>query len=117
MRHFYSFSEFYPYYLSEHQNPRCRQLHYLGSSFVLLLMASMAVTGVWGYWWVLLVVGYGFAWVGHFKYEKNKPATFRYPFYSLLADWVMFKDFLTGQLPKKLAAAERKFQVKAPILD
>ncbi len=102
MSGFRSFSEFYPYYLSEHQDPVCRCLHYIGSTLVLAILITLAVTGLWGYWWLMLVAGYGFAWVGHFKFEHNKPATFKYPFYSLAADWVMYKDFLTGQLEQKL---------------
>ena len=102
MSGFRSFSEFYPYYLSEHKNPVCRRLHYLGSTLVLAILVSLMLTGLWGYWWLMLVAGYGFAWVGHFKFEHNKPATFKYPFYSLAADWVMYKDFLTGQLQQKL---------------
>lgn len=102
MSGFRSFSEFYPYYLSEHQDPLCRRLHYIGSTLVLAILITLAVTGLWGYWWLMLVAGYGFAWVGHFKFEHNKPATFKYPFYSLAADWVMYKDFLTGQLEQKL---------------
>lgn len=102
MSGFRSFSEFYPYYLSEHKDPVCRRLHYIGSSLVLAILLTLVVTGAWGYWWLMLVAGYGFAWVGHFKFEHNKPATFKYPFYSLAADWVMYKDFLTGQLEQKL---------------
>ena len=102
MSGFRSFSEFYPYYLSEHKDPVCRRLHYIGSTLVLAILVTLAVTGLWSYWWLMLVAGYGFAWVGHFKFEHNKPATFKYPFYSLAADWVMYKDFLTGQLEQKL---------------
>jgi hypothetical protein len=102
MSGFSSFSEFYPYYLSEHKDPVCRRLHYIGSTLVLAILATLVVTGLWSYWWLMLVAGYGFAWVGHFKFEHNKPATFKYPFYSLAADWVMYKDFLTGQLEQKL---------------
>lgn len=102
MSQFKSFAEFYPYYLSEHRDPRCRQLHYAGSTLVLLLLVGLIWSGAWSYWWLLLLAGYGFAWVGHFKFEHNKPATFKYPFYSLLGDWVMYKDFLTGQLNQKL---------------
>jgi len=102
MSGFRSFSEFYPYYLSEHKDPVCRRLHYIGSTLVLAILAALVVTGLWGYWWLMLLAGYGFAWLGHFKFEHNKPATFKYPFYSLAADWVMYKDFLTGQLQQKL---------------
>lgn len=102
MSGFRRFSEFYPYYLSEHKDPVCRRLHYMGSTLVLVILVTLAVTGLWSYWWLMLLAGYGFAWVGHFKFEHNKPATFKYPFYSLAADWVMYKDFLTGQLEQKL---------------
>lgn len=98
---FRSFSEFYPYYLEEHSNPLCRALHYVGSSLVLAVLAWALVSGTWLALLLLPVVGYGFAWVGHFFFEHNRPATFRYPVYSLIGDWVMLKDFVTGQLPRK----------------
>ena len=95
---FQSFSEFYPYYLEEHGDSRCRALHYTGSLLVLALLGFVLATGSWLLLWLLPFVGYGFAWVGHFVFEKNRPATFRYPVYSLMGDWVMLKDFLTGRL-------------------
>ena len=102
---FKSFAEFYPFYLQEHSNPVCRMLHYLGSILVLIVLYHSISTGQLINLWLLPVIGYGFAWVGHFFIEKNRPATFTYPFYSLLADWVMLKDFLTGQIDKKLKEA------------
>ena len=102
---FKSFAAFYPYYLLEHQQPLCRALHYIGSSLVLVVLAVIALTGQWSWFWLLFLVGYGFAWICHFFVEHNRPATFKYPFYSLMADWVMLKDFLTGQLKAKLAQA------------
>jgi hypothetical protein len=96
---FASFREFYPFYLSEHLNPTCRKLHFAGSTLVLALIAAAFVTRIW---WLLLlvpVVGYGFAWVGHFAFEKNRPATFKHPLYSLMGDWVMFWQLLTGKIP------------------
>jgi len=93
------FSDFYPYYLSEHQNRTCRRLHFIGSLVVigLLLRALISLNP----WYVLgaLLAGYGFAWIGHFVFEKNRPATFKYPFYSFAGDWVMFKDILVGKIP------------------
>jgi hypothetical protein len=94
-----SFRDFYPYYLSEHRNPTCRRLHFVGSWIVVALVAVALFTRNA---WVLLLVpvaGYGFAWVGHFVYEKNRPATFKHPLYSLLGDWVMFWQLLTGKIP------------------
>lgn len=93
-----SFSEFYPFYLSEHANIICRRLHFVGSCLVLLLLISALYTTNWVWLWGLPVIGYGFAWVGHFFFEKNRPATFTYPFYSFIGDWVMFKDILLGKI-------------------
>ena len=104
MQRFNSFAEFYPYYLSEHQNPVCRALHYIGSALVIAVLLYALFTQQWLWLWLLPVIGYGFAWVGHFAFEHNRPATFKHPFYSLAADWVMLKDFLTGQLKRKLGA-------------
>jgi len=95
---FRSFSAFYPYYLAEHSNLTCRRLHYVGSVLVVLLLLISITTAQWLLLCALPVVGYGFAWVGHFVFEKNQPATFKYPFYSLLGDWVMLKDALTGRI-------------------
>ena len=98
MSRFSSFSEVYPFYLGEHANRTSRRLHFAGSCGVLVLLAL----ALWqsSAWWLLaaLVCGYGFAWVGHFFFEKNRPATFRHPVYSFMGDWVMFKDILTGKI-------------------
>ncbi len=93
-----TFKEFYPFYLREHANSTCRRLHFAGSSIVLLLLATAIVTGELALLWLLPVVGYGFAWVGHFFFEHNRPATFKYPLFSLMGDWVMFRDMLTGRV-------------------
>ncbi|WP_068545374.1 DUF962 domain-containing protein [Thalassotalea crassostreae] len=92
-----SFAEFYPFYLSQHQDPTCRLLHYLGSTTALVILLYAIFSGQLKMLWLPLVIGYGFAWVGHFVYEKNRPATFQYPLYSFIGDWVMFKDFLLGK--------------------
>jgi hypothetical protein len=97
-KEYQSFKEFYPFYLKEHSNTVNRRLHFIGSSLVLAVV-------FWGLWsqdlrWLLLtpVLGYGFAWVGHFFFEKNRPATFTYPLYSFAGDWVMWKDTLSGKI-------------------
>lgn len=95
---FNSFSEFYPYYLGEHQNRLCRRLHVVGSLLVVMTLLYILVNKQWQLLLLLPAFGYGFAWVGHFFFEKNKPATFRYPLYSLLGDWVMLKDVLIGKI-------------------
>lgn len=93
-----SFKDFYPFYLSQHQDRTCRRLHVVGSTIVLLLLAL--TLGLAQARWLLLVplVGYGFAWVGHFRFERNRPATFQYPLYSLMGDWVMYWQVLTGKI-------------------
>ena len=94
-----SFAEFYPYYLQEHSNPTCRRLHYVGSLLVLSIIAYALSTQSWAWLWAVPLAGYGFAWVGHFAFEKNRPATFKYPVWSLISDWVMLKDAITGRIP------------------
>lgn len=93
-----SFGSFYPFYLSEHRNSTCRRLHFAGTFLVLLTLVFVIGTRSWSHLWLLPVVGYGFAWVGHFFFEKNRPATFRYPLYSLMGDFRMFYEILTGRL-------------------
>ncbi|MEX6502117.1 Mpo1-like protein [Pseudomonas zhanjiangensis] len=93
-----SFAEFYPYYLQEHSNPTCRRLHYAGSLLVLGILAYALASQQWLWLLALPLAGYGFAWVGHFVFEKNRPATFQYPLYSFVGDWVMLKDAFTGRI-------------------
>ena len=94
-----TFREFYPFYLSEHTNRTNRRLHFVGTSISLALIVTAIVTGRLWLLLAALIVGYGFAWVGHFKFEKNRPATFKYPFYSFAGDWVMWKDIITHRIP------------------
>jgi len=96
---FASFNEFYPFYLSEHSNRTCRRLHFVGSSAALLCLIAALVS--FNPLWLLagLLSGYGFAWLGHLAFEKNRPATFRYPLYSFLGDWLMYRDLLRGRIP------------------
>ena len=95
---FSTFAEFYPYYLSEHQDDACRRLHYAGSSLVILLLLYVLFSQNWLWLLAVPLAGYGFAWVGHFFFEHNKPPTFRYPLYSLMGDWVMLRDAMTGRI-------------------
>ena len=98
MSQFSSFSAFYPFYLGQHQNLICRRLHFIGSIGTLGFVVRALVSGN-AYWFLAaLICGYGFAWVGHFFFEHNRPATFRHPIYSFIADWVMFKDILIGRI-------------------
>jgi hypothetical protein len=92
------FREFYAFYLGEHANRTCRRLHFVGTSLVLVILTVAVATGQWRWLWGMPVVGYGFAWVGHFGFEKNRPATFQRPLFSLAGDWVMFWQMLTGRI-------------------
>ncbi len=95
---FTSFADFYPFYLSEHRTAACRRLHFVGTTLVITCLVAAFATRQW---WLLLfvpVVGYGFAWLGHFAFEHNRPATFTHPWYSLAADFVMFRDILVGRI-------------------
>lgn len=96
---FERFRDFYPFYLSEHRDPTSRRLHVVGTGLVIATVLGALVSGRYLWLWALPVVGYGFAWAGHFFFEKNRPATFRHPFYSLLGDFVMFKDVISGRIP------------------
>jgi hypothetical protein len=97
-RKFQSFAEFYPFYLGEHSNRTCRRLHFVGSTLSLACLGALLVTGQWRYLLLGLLCGYGFAWVGHFVFEKNKPASFKRPLYSFMGDWVMYAQIWRGKI-------------------
>ncbi len=90
-----SYDEFWPFYLGEHKNALNRRLHFVGTSIAFCLLIAAGVTG--NGWLVLcaVVVGYAFAWVGHFFIEKNRPATFKYPLWSFISDWRLWYFMLT----------------------
>ncbi|MCE2707014.1 MAG: Mpo1-like protein [Bacteroidota bacterium] len=92
-----SLKEFYPYYLSEHQHPTSRILHFVGTGLVILVLIGSLVFGLYYALLGIPLIGYGFAWIGHFFFEKNKPATFTYPFYSLASDFILFFDLIRGK--------------------
>lgn len=101
MASFQNFADFYQYYLQQHSDPRCRSLHYLGST---LVWAGLLLVVVLEHYWLLPalpIVGYGCAWWGHYRYEHNQPATFQHPLYSFAADWVMYWEWIKskGKLP------------------
>ena len=98
-RSFHSFAQFDPFYLTEHSNRTCRRLHFAGSTLALVCLAFLVGTGQLQYLLYGLLCGYGFAWVGHFLFEKNRPASFKRPLYSFMGDWVMYKDIWTGKMP------------------
>jgi hypothetical protein len=92
------FAEFYPFYLGEHSNRACRRLHFIGSTLVIVALVLALWSGQARWLWLMPVAGYGFAWVGHYVFEKNRPATFKHPLYSLMGDWVMYGQMLTGKI-------------------
>jgi len=95
---FASFSQFYPFYLGEHTDRTCRRLHFAGTSLVIATVVYALLSRQYAVLWLAPVFGYGFAWVGHFFFEKNRPATFKHPLYSLLGDFVMYKDVWLGNV-------------------
>ena len=104
-REYTSFAEFWPFYLREHSKPRTRALHYVGTALV-LAVAIFAIASA--RWWFLLAMplaGYFFAWLAHFTVERNRPATFTYPLWSLGADFRMFFFWATGRLGPELERA------------
>src|ERR1700733_5240944 len=95
---FSTFQEFYPFYLGEHANRTCRRLHFTGTTIAVALQLTAVITQRWWLIAVSFVQGYAFAWAGHFFFEHNKPATFKYPWFSLMGDWRMWWDILTGKV-------------------
>ena len=103
-----SFEEFWPFYVREHSHPTNRTLHFIGNSLGLVCLALVFAIGNLWFLPLGLVAGYGFAWVGHFFIERNKPASFKYPLWSFRADWKMWALILTGQMePEVRRAADR----------
>ena len=104
-----TFAEFWPFYVGEHRKPITRALHFCGSSIAVVLLVTALLTQRWSLLGVALVQGYAWAWVGHFGFEKNKPATFKYPLWSFAGDWKMWALMLTGRMGaevKRLGLAE-----------
>jgi len=92
-----NFKDFYPYYLSEHSHKTTKLLHFIGTTFSLYFLVNFFMTFEFKYMLFSLLSGYGFAWVSHFFIEKNKPATFKYPIYSFIADHIMYLEILRGK--------------------
>ncbi|MEP2234529.1 MAG: DUF962 domain-containing protein [Alteripontixanthobacter sp.] len=104
-REYTSFAAFWPFYLREHSKPRTRALHYIGTTLVVLFAVIALLTGRWLLFAALPLAGYFFAWIAHFGVEKNRPATFTYPLWSLMADFKMWWMWITGRLGPELDKA------------
>lgn len=103
-----SFEEFWPYYVEEHSQPATRALHFAGTATALACVAALAAQGKWKWLPLALAPGYAAAWVGHFLVEKNRPATFKYPLWSFMADQKMFGLMLTGRMDQEIARLRQK---------
>lgn len=100
-----TYREFWPHYLREHSSPATRAIHFAGTGLATFSILALILTGNAWFIPVALVAGYGPAWIGHFFIEKNRPATFTYPFWSLISDYRMAWAWLTGRLPEELVKA------------
>jgi hypothetical protein len=96
MERYKSFEDFYPYYISEHDHKYTKLMHFIGTSISIYFLIKFILSFNFLFILYALLSGYGFAWVGHFYIEKNKPATFKYPFYSLIGDYKMYLEILQG---------------------
>lgn len=97
-----TYSEFWEFYVQEHSKPLTRLLHLIGTTLGVILLVYFIVTGRWYYFPLFFVVGYAFAWFSHFVVEKNRPATFKYPFWSFISDFKMIAYMLTGRMGREV---------------
>ena len=97
MERYKSFEDFYPYYIAEHDHKYTKLMHFIGTSISIYFLIKFVLSFNFLFILYALLAGYGFAWVGHFFIEKNKPATFKYPFYSLIGDYKMYSEILQGK--------------------
>ena len=107
-----TFEDFWPFYVSQHRNATCRGLHFVGTSLVWVAVALALLDSTR---WLLVapLLGYGFAWVGHFFFEKNRPATFTYPLWSLRGDFRMYRLMMLRRMGPEIARAAALFPVPA----
>jgi hypothetical protein len=103
-----SYEEFWPFYVSQHRDPTCRRLHFVGTTLVLASFVAGVLVSPW-FFLAAPFAGYGFAWLGHFAFEKNKPATFTYPLWSLRGDFRMYRLMLLGRMAREDEKTDRLF--------
>jgi hypothetical protein len=101
-----TFGEFWPFYVRAHSKPHTRVMHAIGSTLALIAVALGITVNPW-FFLAAPLIGYAFAWYGHFFVEHNKPATFGHPFYSLAADYVMVWKMVTGRMSSEVAKHAR----------
>lgn len=109
---FKTIGEFYPYYLSEHRKASTRLMHFTGTALLITCFLYALITQKWMLLLVVPVLGYGFAWISHAFIERNKPATFTYPAFSLGSDFIMFWHMLTGKINEQMKQAILKYPVE-----
>ena len=97
-----NYSDFWDFYVQEHSQPLTRILHFIGTSLGLILLAWFIWRGTWYYFPLCFACGYAFAWFAHFVVEKNRPATFQYPFWSFISDYKMMWYMATGRMSREV---------------
>ncbi len=107
-KRYQNYEDFWPFYVSQHLNATCRNLHFIGTNIVYGLLIAGVLVSPW-FFLTAPVAGYGFAWVGHFGFEKNRPATFKYPLWSLRADFRMHRLILLGKMQPEIERARALF--------
>ena len=105
-----TYAEFWDFYVSEHSQPTTRYFHFIGTMLGTLTLIWIVRSGNWLFLPVVLIIGYGFAWYSHFYIEKNKPATFKYPFWSYISDYKMVFYMLTGKMNREIERVANKQQ-------
>jgi hypothetical protein len=97
-----NYTEFWDFYVQEHSKPLTRILHFIGTSLGLVLLVWFVATGRWYYFPLFFIVGYAFAWLAHYVVEKNRPATFKHPFWSFISDFKMMWYMITGRMGREV---------------
>ncbi len=100
-----TYKEFWPFYVSQHLHPVSRRLHFIGTGLTFVFLVLAIALKCWLFLLAIPICGYGFAWVGHFVFEKNRPATFKYPVWSLISDYKMFFLTLLGRMESEVQKA------------
>lgn len=109
---FKTYEEFWPFYVAQHRHPVNRALHFVGTTLVLMALVAGFVVSI-RFFLLAPLCGYGFAWVGHFAFEKNKPATFIHPLWSLRGDFRMYRLTLLGRMPFELERSRELYPAGA----